>query len=71
VVVGDGGADGRLGGGEVGGELGDTPALVQQSLQAAAQIGRAEPPGLLVELMVLAAVDAEAALDEETATQTG
>jgi hypothetical protein len=31
---------------------------------------RAEPSGLLVELTVLAAVDAEAALEDEAATQT-
>jgi hypothetical protein len=36
VVGGDSAADGRLGGGEVGGELGDAPALVQQGLQAGA-----------------------------------
>jgi hypothetical protein len=29
VMVGDGAADGRLGGAKVGGELGDAPALVQ------------------------------------------
>jgi hypothetical protein len=28
VMVGDGAADGRLGGGEVGGELGDAPAVI-------------------------------------------
>jgi hypothetical protein len=39
VVVLDRAADGRLGGGEVGGELGDAPAVLQQGLQAAAQVG--------------------------------
>jgi hypothetical protein len=69
VVVGDGAADGRLGGGEVGGELGDAPAVVQQGVQAGTQVGEAEPPGLLVELVVVAAVDPEVALDGQAATR--
>jgi hypothetical protein len=62
-------ADRCRGGVEVGGERGDAPAVVQQGLQAAAKVGEAQPSGLLVELMVVAA-DAEAALDGQAATQT-
>jgi hypothetical protein len=69
VVVGDGVADGRLGGGEVGGELGGAPAIVEQGLQAGAQVGEAEASGLLVELMVMAAVDPEATVDGQAAGQ--
>jgi hypothetical protein len=36
LKVGDGAADGRLGGAKVGGELGDAPAVLDQGLQAAA-----------------------------------
>jgi hypothetical protein len=61
VVVGDGAADGRLGGGEVGGELGDAPAVVQQRVQAGGEVGEAQAPGLLVEVAAAAIVDGEAA----------
>jgi len=71
VVVGDGGADGHLGGGQAGGELGDAPAVVEQGLQARAQVGEAQASGLLVELMVLAAVDPNTALDAQAARRTG
>jgi hypothetical protein len=37
----------RLGGGEVGGELGDAPALVEEGVQASVQVGEAQPSGLL------------------------
>jgi hypothetical protein len=49
----------------VGGELGDAPAVIQQGAQAAAQVGEAKPSGLLVELMVAAAVDPEAAIEDQ------
>jgi hypothetical protein len=67
VVVGEGAADGRLAGGQVGGELVDAPAVIDEGLQAGAEVGEAEPFGLLVELTVVAAVDREAALDAEAA----
>ena len=70
VVIGDGAADRLLGGGEVAGELGDAPAVVQQGLQAAAGVGEAQAAGLLVEVAVVAAVDPEAAVDAEVARQT-
>ncbi len=69
VVIGDGATDDRLGGAKVAGELGDAPAVVQQGLQAAGQIGEAQPSGLLVELMVMAAVDLEPAPDDQTTRQ--
>jgi hypothetical protein len=59
VVVGDGAADGRLG----GGELGDAPAVVQQNVQAGAQVGEAQPCGLLVEVAAVGTLDGEAVLD--------
>jgi hypothetical protein len=56
LVVGDGAADRRLSGVQLGGELGDAPAILQQGLQAAAQAGEAQPPGLLFEV-ALAGID--------------
>jgi hypothetical protein len=45
LKVGDGAADGRLGRGEVAGEPGDAPAVVQQGVQAGAQVGEAQASG--------------------------
>jgi hypothetical protein len=71
VLVGDSAADRRLGGIEVGGELGDAPAVVQEGVQAGAQVGEAQACGLLLEVVAAAAiVDPETALDREAARQT-
>lgn len=43
------------------GRLVDAPAVVQQGLQAGAQVGKAQPSGLLVEMAMAAVVDDEAA----------
>ena len=70
VVVGDGAADNLLGGAKASGELRDAPAVVQQGLQAGAQVGEAQAAGLLLELAVTAAVDHEPALDGQVARRT-
>jgi hypothetical protein len=70
VVVGDGAADGRLGGVEVVGELGDAPAVTQQGLQAAAEVGEAQSSGLLVEAALLGVDDREAPLDNKVARRS-
>jgi hypothetical protein len=70
-VVGDGAANGRLGGVEVGGEPGDAAAVVQQGLQAAAEVREAQASGLLVEVAMAAIVDGEAAAEDQAARQTG
>jgi hypothetical protein len=59
AVGGDGTVDGSLGGGQVAGEPGDAPAVIDEGLQAAAEVGETQPRGLLVERAVTAAVDAE------------
>jgi hypothetical protein len=71
VLVADGTADGWLGGAKVGGELGDAPAVVQQDLQARAEVGEAQAAGLLLEVAAAAIVDGETALDRQAARQTG
>ena len=63
VVVGDGAADRRLGGGQVAGELGDAPAVLQQRLHAGAEVGKAQAAGLLVEVAVAATVNPEPTVD--------
>jgi hypothetical protein len=49
----------------VGGELGDAPAVVQQGLQAAAQVGEAQASGLLLEVTAAAIVNRELAPDRQ------
>jgi hypothetical protein len=71
TMLGDGAADGRLRGVEVAGELGDAPALVQQGLQAGAQVGEAEACGLLLEVALVAVVDGEAACEDQTGRRAG
>ena len=69
LMVGDGAADHRSGGVQVGGELGDAPALIQQGLQAGAQVGEAEASGLLLEVALLGVGDGEAAAEDQAARQ--
>ncbi len=71
VVVGDGAADHRLGGVQVGSELGDAPALIQQGLQAAAEVGKAQAGGLLLEVALLAVGDGEAAAEDQAGRRMG
>src|SRR6266540_1623457 len=61
----------RVGSVEVSGELGDAPAVVQQCLQAGAQVGEAQACGLLVEVAVAATLDREATVEDQAARQTG
>jgi hypothetical protein len=51
----------------VGGELEDTPALVQQRLQAGTYVGEAQPSGLLLELTVTVIDDREAVGEDQAA----
>jgi hypothetical protein len=71
LVVGDGAADGRLGGIQVAGKLGDAPAVVQEGLQAAARVGEVQACGLLVEVALLAVGDGEAAAEDQAARLAG
>jgi hypothetical protein len=54
-----------------GWRAGDAPAVVQQGLQAGAQVGEAQPSGLLVEVAVAAIVDPEAPVEDQAARQRG
>jgi hypothetical protein len=67
LVVGNGAADGRVG----GAELGNAPAVVQQGLQAGGQVGEAEASGPLVEVTLLAVDDGEATAKDKTTWQAG
>ncbi len=70
LVVGDGAANGRFGDVEVGGEPGDAPAVVQQRLQAAAEVREAQASGLLVEVAVATSSTVKLPLMVRAATQT-
>jgi hypothetical protein len=69
VGVVDRAADGRLGGVEVGGELGDAPTVIDKGVQAGAEVSEAQPSGLLVEVMAATVDDGEAAVDGQSARQ--
>jgi hypothetical protein len=64
MMLGDGAADGLLGGSEVGGELEDAPAVIQEGMQASRQVGVAQACGLLVEVAVVGVGDGEAAAED-------
>jgi hypothetical protein len=59
--------DGRLSGAKVGASWGTLQPSPQQGLQAAAQVGEAEPLGLLVEVALLGVDDRETAPDGQSA----
>jgi hypothetical protein len=67
LLIDEGLADGLLGGIQLGGELGDAAALVQEGVQAGAEVGVAEACGLLVEVAVVGVGDGEAAAEDQTA----
>jgi hypothetical protein len=71
LLLGDGTADDRLGGVQMGGELGDAPAVIQQGLQTGTQVGEAQAGGLLLEVALLAVGDGEAAVEDQAGRQMG
>jgi hypothetical protein len=71
LLLGDGTADDRLGGVQMGGELGDAPAVIQQGLQTGTQVGEAQAGGLLLEVALLAVGDGEAAVEDQAGRQNG
>jgi hypothetical protein len=71
MLLGDGAVDYRLGGVEMGGELRDAPAVIQQGLQTGTQVGEAQPSGLLLEVALVVVHNGEAAVDDQLARQLG